>query len=139
MDWIVWDDTVNTGHTGMDADHRELAGLFARLRDAVDSGAGKAACAKVLDAVIGHAQAHFDMEQRLMVRHRYPKTELHAAEHAMLIRQALDFRKRFDIDSAASTSALMNFADVWLAFHVLFSDKEMAAFLAHDPGAPAKE
>ena len=136
MDWIVWDDSLDTGHARMDAEHRELAQLFNRLRDAVESGEGKAACAKVIDGIIEHTRAHFALEQRLMRLHKYPEAEQHSAEHAMLIRQALDYRGKFDIDDAASKSVLMKFAEVWLAYHILFSDKELAAFLARARGGP---
>src|SRR5512140_3618634 len=101
MDWIAWDESLDTGDTRMDAEHKELAQLFNRLRDAVDGGAGKAACAEVLDGIIGHAQAHFELEQQLMARHAYPKAAQHAAEHAMLLRQARDCRASFDVTSAA--------------------------------------
>ena len=138
MDWIAWDETLETGHAGIDAEHRELAGLFNQLRDAVESDAGKTACARLLDDIIGHTKTHFELEQRLMTRHQYPKVEQHAAEHAMLIRQALDYRHSFTVDSAESRSALMRFADVWLAFHILFSDKELAAFLARTGAAPGQ-
>jgi len=139
MDWIAWDDTLDTGHAGMDAEHKELAQLFNRLRDAVEGGEGKTACAKVLDAIIGHTRTHFELEQRWMAQHRYPKAEQHAGEHAMLLRQALDYREKFDVDNAAARSTLMKFPEVWLAYHILFSDKELAAFLARersDPGKP---
>jgi len=129
MDGIPWNDTLKTGHARMDDDHRELADLFNQLRDAVESGAGKPACARIFDKVIAHSKAHFELEQRLMAQHRYPKAEQHAAEHAMLMRQARDYRERFDLDSAASRLDLMLFAEVWLAFHILFSDKELAAHL----------
>ena len=46
------------------------------------------------------------------------------------IRQALDYRESFDVDSAATRATLMRFPEVWLAYHILFSDKELAAFLA---------
>ena len=130
MDWIAWDETLETGHARMDADHKELAGLFNLLRDAVEAGKGKSACGKILDDIIMRAQAHFEREQQLMAQHRYPKAEEHGAEHAMLIRQALDYRGRFDLGSAASRSELMSFPEVWLSFHILFSDKELAAFVA---------
>ncbi len=136
MDWIAWDDTLETGHARMDADHRKLAELFDLLRAAVEHGRGKASCAALIDDIIGHAKTHFEREQRLMAQYRYPKAEQHAAEHAMLIRQALDYRESFDVDSAAAKSTLLRFADVWLAFHILFSDKELAAFLgAGEAGA----
>lgn len=138
MDWIAWDHTLETGHARMDADHKELVELFKLLRDAVDSGKGRTACAGVLDDIIRHAKAHFELEQSLMTQQRYPKTEQHAAEHAMLIKQALDHRQSFDVDSAASRSALMRFPEVWLAFHILFSDKELAAFLARKQAKPGE-
>jgi hemerythrin len=128
MDWIGWDETLDTGHAGMDADHKQLAGLFSRLRDALANGEGNVFCFAILDDIIRHTREHFELEQCLMLQHRYPKAEQHAAEHAMLIRQAMDFRNSFDAD--ASRPAQMRFADVWLAFHILFSDKELAAFLA---------
>jgi hemerythrin len=134
MDWIAWDHTLDTGHARMDADHKELAALFNLLRDTVEGGKGTSACARVLDDIIRHAKAHFEIEQRLMTQHRYPKTDQHAAEHAMLIRQALDYRANFNLDSAASRSDLMNFPEVWLSFHILFSDKELAAFLSRTGG-----
>ena len=129
MDGITWDETLKTGHSGIDADHRELADLFNQLRDAVESGAGRPACARIFDKVVAHAKAHFELEQRLMAQHHYPKADEHTAEHRMLMRQALDYRERFDLDSAAARLDLMLFADVWLAFHILFSDKELAAYL----------
>ena len=109
MDWIAWDDSLDTGHTRMDAEHKQLAQLFNRLRDAVDGGEGKAACAEVLDGIIGHAQAHFELEQQMMARHAYPKATQHAAEHAMLLRQARDYRDSFDVNTAAARAAAMEF------------------------------
>jgi hemerythrin-like metal-binding protein len=135
MDRIAWDDTLVTGDDRIDADHRELAGLFNLLRDAAEGGKDKTACAAVFDTLIQHAQAHFELEQRLMAQHRYPEAEQHAAEHAMLMRQAQDYRARFDLDRAAARADLLQFSEVWLAFHILFSDKALAAFLAEKRGA----
>ena len=108
MDWIAWDDTLDTGHAEMDADHKQLAGLFNRLRDALEGGEAMASCAEVLDDIIRHTRAHFELEQRLMIQHQYPKADQHAAEHAMLIRQAQDYRNSLDTAFAASRSAQVN-------------------------------
>ncbi len=142
MDWIAWDETLDTGHAGLDAEHKVLAQLFNRLCDSVEAGADKAACASALDAIVKHTKAHFELEQHMMTQFRYPKTEQHAAEHAMLLRQALDYREEFEVDSAAARSAVVKFAEVWLSFHILFSDKGLAAFLAqarHTAGAPQQD
>ena len=130
MDWISWDQTLKTGHARMDADHEALAELFNLLPQAVERRQGRELCAKVLDDIIQHARTHFDLEQQLMAQYRYPKIAQHTAEHATLIEQALHYKANFDMDSSSSRIALARFPDVWLGFHILFSDKDLANFLA---------
>ncbi|MBI5908741.1 MAG: hemerythrin family protein [Betaproteobacteria bacterium] len=113
----------------MDADHIGLAELFGLLADAVDKRKGEDFYGSLLDDIIRHAQAHFDRENRLMAEYHYPKSDQHKAEHAMLISQALNYRATFAADSTESPVAVARFPDVWLAFHILFSDKELAEFL----------
>jgi hemerythrin len=130
MDWIPWDDTLRTGHARMDADHYDLAELFNRLAGAVEKGKGRDCYAGLLDNIIQHAQTHFDLEEQLMAERHYPKYDQHKAEHAMLISQARNYRATFDVDATQSPVAAARFPEVWLAFHILFSDKELADFLA---------
>ena len=127
----LWDNTLETGHARMDADHLELATLFNLLREAVEQRKGKEFCASVLDRIIQHAKEHFRREQQLMAKHHYPKIEQHTAEHVMLLNQALNYRATFDTGAAEPQIAVIDFPDVWLGFHILFSDKDLARFLAH--------
>lgn len=129
MDWITWDASLDTGDAGLDAEHQTLANLFNRLCDAAQGGAGRTACAAALDGIIEHTRAHFELEQRMMTQHRYPKIEQHAAEHDMLLRQALDFRNNLAAGGIDDRSAVVKFAEVWLSFHILFSDKDLGCFV----------
>ena len=130
MDWIPWDDTLQTGHAQMDAGHKAMAGLFNQLADAVAEHESKDFYGNLLDKIIERARAHFDLEEQLMAEHDFPKSDQHRSEHAMLISQALGYRASFAVDAAQSPVAVARFAEVWLAFHILFSDKELADFLA---------
>jgi hemerythrin len=130
MALILWDSTLETGEPQIDADHRELARLFNLLLEAAADNRGKEFCSLVLDQIIEHARVHFDREQQLMDKHNYPKVEQHAAEHAMLLEQALNYKAAFDAGAAEPGIALTDFPEVWLAFHILFSDKDLARFLA---------
>jgi hemerythrin len=130
MDWIPWDDTLMTGYAKIDADHKALADQFNLLADAVEKRAGDAAYASLLEGIIERAEAHFDLEERLMAEHAYPKLDQHRAEHAMLVSQARNYRATFARDAAQSPVAVAHFPEVWLAFHILFSDKELAEYLA---------
>ncbi len=129
MDWIPWDNTLKTGHAQMDADHNGLAELFNQLADAVEKGKGKDFCGRVLNDIIEHARTHFNLEEQLMAERHYSKFAQHQAEHAMLIGQAINYRATFDVDAKKSPVAVAHFPEVWLAFHILFSDKELADFL----------
>jgi len=129
MEWIPWDNTLKTGHARMDADHNGLAELFNQLSGAIEKRKGKDVYGNMLDDIIRHAKTHFDMEEQLMAQHHYPKSDQHKAEHDMLLSQARDYRANFDRDAAESPAAVAYFPEVWLAFHILFSDKELADFL----------
>ena len=130
MDWVSWDNTLKAGHAKMDADHNRLAELFNLLADAVEKGKGRDCYDSLLDDIIGHAQTHFGLEEQLMAEHHYPKLKQHKAEHAMLISQARNYRAAFDVGDMVPPVAVAHFPEVWLVFHILFSDKPLADFLA---------
>jgi hypothetical protein len=48
----------------------------------------------------------------------------------MLLDQAVKYKAAFDAAAAEPDIALINFPDFWLAFHILFSDEDLARFLA---------
>ena len=130
MDWIVWDHTLQTGHPQLDADHAEFARLFNLLPEALQMPNRKAMCSKLLEQIIEHTRTHFELEQKLMQERCYPKIRQHSAEHAMLLDQAHQYRTAFDAGATEPEIALIDFPDVWLSFHILFSDKDLARVLA---------
>jgi hemerythrin-like metal-binding protein len=129
MDWIKWDHALELGHEAMDAEHRRLVALVNQLARGIVEDLGKEAHEALLDELFAHTFAHFGMEERLMAASSYPHTEEHRAEHARLIKDALDYRARFDAGDKPSLS-LLYFFDQWLTRHILSSDTELASFLA---------
>jgi len=130
MTWMLWDKTLETGQALMDAEHEELARLFNLLRDTAEQRRDKESCSQVLEQIIGHAMTHFERELELMLKWQYPKIEQHKAEHAMLLAHAIGYKAAFDAGTVGPEIALNDFPDVWLSFHILFSDKDLARFLA---------
>jgi hemerythrin-like metal-binding protein len=133
MTWRLWDNTLLTGQAELDEEHEALARLFDLLHDTPDQRRDKAFCSSVLEQIIGQARTHFDNEEQLMLQRQYPKIVQHTGEHAMLLAQAIEYKAAFDAGTIGPQIALNEFPDVWLAFHILFSDKDLARFLAH-PG-----
>lgn len=129
MTWIKWDQTLELGHEAMDAEHRQLVGLVNQLANAIVNNLGKADYDALLDDLIAHTKAHFDTEEQLMAASSYPDAEEHRAIHAKLVKDALEYRAKFDASAEPSVS-LLYFFDQWLTRHILTSDRELARHLA---------
>lgn len=129
MTWITWDHTLELGHDAMDADHRQLVALVNQLADGVVNNLKKEAHEALIDDLFLHTKAHFGMEEELMTACSYPYAEDHRSEHARLIKDALDYRAKFDSGAQPSISLLF-FFDQWLSRHILTLDRELARFLA---------
>lgn len=129
MNWIPWNDMLATGHAGMDADHKNLVMLFNQLADSVKKRSDKIVSGDLLDKIIRHTKAHFELEERLMAEHHYPKTDQHTADHAQLIKRAINYKAKFDAGSPGSHIPLIHFPEDWLTLHIVGADKELAEFL----------
>ena len=131
MGWIKWDHTLELGHEAMDTDHRQLVALINQLTILVVNRLGKKAYDAMLDDLFARIRAHFRMEEQLMAACTYPYAKEHCSEHAMLIKDALGFRAKFDASAEPSVS-LLYFFDQWLTRHILSSDKDLASFIAEN-------
>lgn len=129
MDWIKWDQTLELGHEALDADHRQLVALVNQLAEGIVNKVAKEAYDAALDDFFAHIRAHFSMEERLMAACSYPHAEEHHAEHAKLVKDALDYRAKFDASAEPSVS-LLYFFDQWLTRHIRASDRELARYIA---------
>lgn len=129
MQAVPWYGILETGHVAMDVDHRKLVDLFNLLGDSIKDCKGKDFCDSVLDNIIQDAKTSFVLEETLMAKHHYPKADEHMAEHAAMIERALNYRISLDVNSARAYMTLVHFAEVWLCYHILFFDKELADFL----------
>ncbi len=129
MNSLKWDHTMELGHEAMDADHKQLVALVNQLAEGIANNLGKQAYDAVLDDLMAHTRAHFGMEEKLMAACSYPYADEHRSEHARLIKDARDYRAKFDAGAEPSIS-LLYFFDQWLTRHILASDRELASFLA---------
>ena len=130
MEWIAWDNVLATGHAALDRDHQHLVVLFAQLTAGVKERKDRTVCADLLGSIIGHSKAHFEVEEKLMAEHAFPKADRHTSEHARLIAQAIRFKAKFEAGIPGSHIDLIHFPEDWLTFHILSADKELADFLS---------
>lgn len=129
MHKMTWDEKLATRHPGMASDHRRMVDLINRLGEAMTDGKGKFTHCAIFDEIVRLTRTHFEMEDRLMAAHRYPKADEHRAEHASLLKKLLKHKQGVEEGDAEITASLLHFLDFWWTHHILTTDDEMAEFI----------
>ena len=96
--------------------HREL--LAQIDMDRVEDALGK---------IHARMQAHFALEESVMVSHKYPHYPEHKAEHERLLDQYTEFMTKFDrTPNLGDREAIEGILRQWIVDHILARDKKMS-------------
>jgi hemerythrin len=125
-----WNNSYAIGIASIDAQHRTLFELSAKLHQAMSAGQGKAAVGPILERLLQYTKAHFAAEERLMRLHDYPDFPTHKAQHDALTKQVADFSAKFNSGQAAITVQLLQFLKNWLVDHIKGTDLKYVPHLA---------
>ncbi len=130
MSVFAWNDKYSLNIAEIDAQHRKLIGLVARLNEAMRQGKGKQTLGQVLEELVRYTQTHFAAEERLMKTHGYPEYEEHKTKHTKMTQKVLDIQKEYQAGKVTLTLEVMKFLENWIDRHILGTDKKYAPFLA---------
>jgi hemerythrin-like metal-binding protein len=75
---------IALGVASIDAQHQELVDLFDQFEHCIKSDVSRDEVQGVIDRALACANAHFEHEEELIARTRYPKAEEHKFEHRHL-------------------------------------------------------
>ena len=139
MEWIGWDEKYATGHAGIDLGHKKLLGLINQLADGMENDAPKASCSDTLAQFIAHARTHFNAEEELMDKLRYPRATEHKTVHAKMLKDVLAFKASYDASDTTEFITLLVVLDSWLKRDIATADKALADFVAAAPADPPKQ
>lgn len=130
MPILSWTEEYSVGVKKIDEQHKHLFDMINEAHDSAGSVSDEEVLNKLIAGMDEFANTHFAMEEGLMEKHGYPKTDEHKRQHN-------DFRMRTMITKTmqpgegAELNAIKVFqylAD-WLNDHILEIDMEMADFL----------
>lgn len=122
---LGWDPSLLTGDATIDAQHRDVFVLIDDL--ACLEHASPTELLQAADIIMDHVDVHFAMEEDLMGRWAFPKseTDVHVSEHLELkhkARQAvLGFRGGWD----ETGEPVIAFLRSWLVDHIENQDREL--------------
>ena len=92
---ISWRHVWDSGHSQIDAQHKNLIDLANELLEMTTMQATKEEILFMLDKLIQHTSQHFAYEEHVLRKLNYDQIEDHMVKHQLLIEKALGLRKDF--------------------------------------------
>ncbi len=126
---LTWDQSITTGLTTIDQQHRQLVDLINDLHKTMKLGSSATEAGKILDRLIRYTASHFATEEKMFQRYRYPEFASHKEHHDKLVEQVVAFQKEFTSGNAVLSTELMNFLREWLVEHIKKTDMKYVPFL----------
>lgn len=122
MTIIQWDDSMNVGIEGIDADHKGLVELFNELYAILIRQESKEVMGNALGMLVKHTIEHFKCEEEYFEKMHYPDAEKHKEEHQGLADRILDIQEQHNDGELLISVELLNFFKDWLLDHIQGSD-----------------
>jgi len=123
---MQWTAAIATGHPVIDEQHRELFHLLAELKVATAEQRTLLAVYSIT-RLKHYVREHFETEEALLKRCKFPRLQEHIAEHQKFREQMLAFqRKAVLLDVSAE---MVQFLTDWLIEHIAKVDLQYLPYL----------
>ena len=129
---VEFDDSLITGNTMIDNQHKELIAKIDALLTCCEQGGGKVQAIKMLDYLENYTEFHFAEEEKLQEEVSYPALEGHRQKHE-------EFKKAVEVlydmlveeegPSEAFVAAVKKNVVDWLFDHIKNMDQALAAYI----------
>jgi len=127
---IDWDDSLTTGVTEIDDQHRELFRRFNSLMAACNQGRGREEVLRTLNFLDDYIRRHFHEEELLQQSSNFPGFREHRIQHENFIATTEALAAQFNSEGATldllvrTNTTLME----WLVGHIRKMDRAFARF-----------
>ena len=139
FDWIFkkkkvdlkldWREKYETGIIEIDAQHKNLFGLYNGFVDLIYSGGSLEKLQKGLDGLLEYVVLHFNTEEAYMMKYSFDGFEEHKSEHKALREKTYYLHKDFANGKPVLTMDVLLFLKSWISNHVLVCDMKYKDFL----------
>ncbi len=110
---VQWTDDLSVGVEMIDTQHKELIHAINRLTEAMWEGKGSEETGKLLTFLADYVVIHFGSEERLMVKHGYPRYDEHKDAHDRFTKDLLAMKTQYDRGEITSALAIKVLDDTW--------------------------
>lgn len=131
---IVWNDSLVTGVTEIDEQHRILVNSINEANTRLTTGFNAEILDQITQNLLSYALYHFETEEELMQEFNYEETqaedtETHLRQHREFSATVVAVREGIKAGKLMSREDLLTFLNGWLINHILNTDKRLAAFI----------
>lgn len=126
-------DAYQIGITAIDDGHVRMLIQIQEMDDLLKSSDDNSRILDCCNRIFSTVLAHYDSEERLMLKHFYPYTESHIGQHMNFIHmlgKLVQLIKNEEYETALST---LNFIRSWKLNHINEADKKYADFINTKP------
>ena len=128
---IDWNDILSVGIEEMDSEHKELFRRINALLVGLLGPKGEADIPALVKAILEYTVFHFDDEQDLMKREKYPRYDQHKVLHDAFLQEFGEIQSLL-LSGEFSASLLIRIQDKvvnWLLEHIGKADKNYSEFI----------
>lgn len=127
----TYDETLETGHSLIDSQHKELIAAINNLYEASSQGKGREETKKLIDFLKNYTDKHFGDEEVLQQKYKYPDIINHKKLHQTFKDDVKVISDEFDKNgpSVGITFKVNNIA-AWFINHIKIQDKKVAAHIS---------
>jgi len=128
---LNWDNTLSTGISSIDNQHKELFNCINQLLMSMKEGKGKTEVIKTLDFLEDYVIKHFDEEEEIQKKNNYPKYSMQHKQHEEFKMELKELRKVFETTgvSAIFVINVQQKMSNWWRSHIKDLDKDLGSFL----------
>ncbi|MCX7796023.1 MAG: bacteriohemerythrin [bacterium] len=126
---LVWNDSLLTGVTVVDSQHKEL---FRRINELLDSaGKSRERVQEITNFLQNYIVNHFGTEERLMLKTGYSDYQAHKGAHDKYSQEFKELKESIDREGVnINLTVKMNSLLIdWWINHINKVDKKMAEFI----------
>ncbi len=93
---LVWRKQMSVGNTIIDNEHRYLLDQINALELALNSEDNHDILVETLERLVEYTQTHFDHEEQIQLKIKYPLHEEHKDEHEQILAELSSIKKKLD-------------------------------------------
>ncbi len=131
---IAWRDAMEVGDESIDGDHKHLVQLINDFEVAISGRIDHKRIAAVLLSLFEYTAEHFQREEEIQLRVRYPYYESHRRAHRDVLKKLTalvqDYTQAGGVARDEMIRSMAGFLKEWLVDHIIQSDLRMKPYVA---------